>query len=96
MKLTTLQFGYTENDEEIMDDEPQRIDLLQSYKDSIDPAKVAPSTSAAPSSATPSVPPPSRAAVEDDDEGYFQSLQHVTWRGDRALKTRARDRDNRN
>ena len=74
-----------------MDDEPQRIDLLQSYKDSIDPEKVAPSTSTAPSSSTPSVPPPSRAAVEDDDEGYFQSLQHVTWRGDGAPNTRAKE-----
>ena len=93
MKLTTLQYGYDEANEEMMDDEPQRIDLLQSYKDSIDPAKVAPSTSAAPSSSTPSVPPPSRAAVEEDDESYFQSLQQVTRRKIKAKATKETEAD---
>ena len=62
--------------------------FLQSYKDSIDPAKVTPSTSTAPSYSTPSVPPPSRAAVEEDDENYFQSLQQVTRRKIKAKETK--------
>ena len=87
MKLTTLQLGYTENDEEIMDDEPQRIDLLQSYKDSIDPTKTAPGTSTAPSSSTPVIPPPSRAIVEEDDENFFQPLRQVTRRKTKAKES---------
>jgi len=87
MKLTTLQLGYTENDEEIMDDEPQRVDLLQSYKDSIDPAKNAPGTSTAPSSSTPVIPPPSRAIAEEDDENFFQPLRKITRRKTKAKET---------
>ena len=89
LKLNTLQYGYNAANEEVIDDEPQRIDLLKSYKDSIAADKSAPCASTAPSSSTPTVPPPSRAAVEDEDEGYFQPLHLVTWRGDEAPKTRA-------
>ena len=88
LKLNTIQYGYNEANKEIVDDEPQRIDLLQSYKESIAGDKTAPNTSAAPSSSTPTVPPPARAPVEDEDEHYFQSLQLVTWRTDGAPKTR--------
>ena len=87
MKLTTLQLGYTENDEEIMDNEPQCVDLLQSYKDSLDPAKTAPGTSTAPSSSTPVIPPPSRAIAEEDDENFFQPLRKITRRKTKAKET---------
>ena len=88
LKLNSIQYGYNEANEEIVDEEPQRIDLLRSYKESIAADPIAPSTSATPSSTTPSMPPPSRAPVEDEDENYFQSLQLVTWRNDGAPKTR--------
>ena len=88
LKLNSIQYGYSETNDEIVDEEPQRIDLLQSYKESIGEGPTVPSTSAAPSSSTPTVPPPSRAPVEDEDENYFQSLQLVTWRNNRAPKNR--------
>ena len=88
LKLNTVQYGYNEANKEIMDNEPQRIDLLQSYKKSLATDHTAPNSSAIPSSSTPTVPAPSRAPVEDEDESYFQSLHLVTWRNDGAPKTR--------
>jgi hypothetical protein len=88
LKLNSIQYGYNEANKEIVEDEPQRINLLQSYKDFLATEQNVSSSSAAPSSTTPTVPPPSRAAVEDDEEGYFQSLQLVTWRTNEAPKTR--------
>ena len=72
LDLSNFKSGYDSNDEKILEDDPPRIDLLQSYK-----ASHACKT-AGPSSSTPSIPPPGRANPEDDEEVIFESLLAVT------------------
>ena len=78
LKLPLLQPGYNERNEEIEDTEPARVDLLQSYNlGAADKSNIA-SSSTAPTSTTPVVAPPGRAAVEDEDNEFFLSLHRVT------------------
>ena len=72
LDLSSFKNGYDSNEEEVLEEDPPHIDLLQSYKAS------KASKSAGPSSSTPSIAPPSRANPEDDEEVIFKSLLAVT------------------
>ena len=89
MKLSSFQHGYDEQGEEVIEPNPERCDLLQSYRATMAKDKTAPSSS------TPQIVPPAHAPVEDENEEQFESLQQITWKPSaetpEATKTREDD-----
>ena len=76
LKLITFQNGYDEDGQEIIEEGPPRVDLLQSY------GNAQAQQDGAPSSSTPNIIPPTRANTEDEDPELFESLVSVTWRAE--------------
>ena len=72
LELSNFKNRYDPNDEEVYEEDPPRIDLLQSYKAS----KAA--KSAGPSSSNPNIAPPGRANPDDEEEVIFESLLSIT------------------
>ena len=74
LKLSSIQSGYDANNEEIFEDEPPRVDLLESYN----------KTWQARASCSSSIPTasPSQANPEGEEENLFESLMLVTWNED--------------
>ena len=72
LDLSSFKYGYDSNDEKVLEEDPPRVDLLPSYKDSHA------CKTAGPSSSTPIIPPPGRANPDDDEGVIFESLLAVT------------------
>ena len=78
LKLTTLQSGYDSNNEEILEDEPPWVDLLQNNS-KVQKAKASCSSTANTASA-------SQANPEGEEANIFESLVSMTWKKDVAGK----------
>ena len=75
LKLASIQNGYNANNEKIFEDEPPRVDLLQSYSNAKESG-----------SSTAQAAPSDQANPEDEEENIFESLVSATWKQDIAGK----------
>ena len=71
LKLSSIQNGYDANNEEIFEDEPPRVDLLENYNQTR--RAKASCSSTAPTASS------SQANPEDEEWKIFESLMSVTW-----------------